>query len=159
MLSYCYIANGIAGIYIGPALVSGAKKKLGLMPCIAISFILAAAGIFVLKLPGIVVMIVISSMVLGFLDGFGTPMCTDQFMELNVVKNAVDESTALIFSVVISYILLTFSPMIAEAMLLPGDGLLSPMMIGTAVYITAAVVVLIYGTAKKKSSHSGKQGK
>ncbi|MBO7357257.1 MAG: di-trans,poly-cis-decaprenylcistransferase [Lachnospiraceae bacterium] len=159
MLSYCYIANGIAGIYIGPALVSRAKKKLGLMPCIAISFLLAAAGIFVLKLPGIVVMIVISSMVLGFLDGFGTPMCTDQFMELNVVKNAVDESTALIFSVVISYILLTFAPMIAEAMLLPGEGLFSPMMIGTAFYLTAAVVVFIYGAAKKKRSSSGKRGK
>ena len=159
MLSYCYIANGIAGIYIGPALVSKAKKKLGLMPCIAISFLLAAAGIFVLKLPGIVVMIVISSMVLGFLDGFGTPMCTDQFMELNVVKNAVDESTALIFSVVISYILLTFAPMIAEAMLLPGEGIFSPMMIGTAVYLIAAVSVFIYGAANKKSKSSGKRGK
>ena len=150
MLSYCYIANGIAGIYIGPALVSKAKKRIGLIPGIAISFFLAAAGIFVLKLPAIVVMIVVSSTVLGFLDGFGTPLCTDQFMELNVVKNAVDESTALIFSVLISYILLTFSPMIAEAMLLPGEGLLSPMMIGVAVYVIAAIVILVYGAAKKK---------
>ncbi len=149
MLSYCYIANGIAGIYIGPALVSRAKKKLGLMPCIAISFLLAAAGIFVLKLPGVVVMIVISSTVLGFLDGFGTPVCTDTFMELKVVKNAVDESTALIFSVVISYILLTFAPMIAEAMLIPGEGIFSPMMIGTGVYVIAAIAVSVYGAANK----------
>ncbi len=150
MLSYCYIANGIAGIYIGPALVSKAKKSIGLIPGIAISFFMAAAGIFVLKLPAIVVMIVVSSTVLGFLDGFGTPLCTDQFMELDVVKNAVDESTALIFSVLISYILLTFAPMIAEAMLLPGDGLFSPMMIGVAVYVIAAVVILVYGASKKK---------
>ncbi|MBQ9866318.1 MAG: MFS transporter [Lachnospiraceae bacterium] len=159
MLSYCYIANGIAGIYIGPALVSAAKKKLGLLPGIALSFLLTAAGIFVLKLPAVVVMIVISSMVLGFLDGFGTPLCTDQFMELNVVKNAVDESTALIFSVVISYILLTFSPMIAEAMLLPGEGVFSPMMIGMAVYILAAAVLLVYAAAKKKQRPDSKAGK
>ena len=150
MLSYCYIANGIAGIYIGPALVAKAKKSIGLTAGIAISFLLAAAGIFVLKLPAIVVMIVVSSTVLGFLDGFGTPLCTDQFMELKVVKNAVDESTALIFSVVISYILLTFSPMIAEAMLIPGEGIFSPMMIGTVFYAVSAVIVFVYGANKKK---------
>ena len=95
-------------------------------------------------------MIVVSSTVLGFLDGFGTPLCTDQFMELKVVKNAVDESTALIFSVVISYILLTFSPMIAEAMLIPGEGIFSPMMIGAVFYAVSAVIVFVYGAYKMK---------
>lgn len=144
MLSYCYIANGIAGIYVGPALVSGAKKYFGIPASIAIAFALTAAGIFILRLPPLVLMIVLSSMVLGFLDGFGTPMCTDQFMELNVVKNAVDESTALVFSVVLSYVLLTFAPMMAELMLLPDRGLFSPMLIGAAVYAAAAMLLFFF---------------
>ncbi|MCR4946578.1 MAG: MFS transporter [Lachnospiraceae bacterium] len=149
MLSYCYIANGIAGIYVGPALVSKAKKIFGIPVCIAFTFALAALSIFILRLPPLALMIVITSMILGFLDGFGTPMCTDQFMELNIVKNAVDESTALVFSVVLSYVLLTFAPMIAELLLLPGEGFFSPMMIGAILYAVAAVLVFFFRKKKK----------
>ena len=91
-------------------------------------------------------------MILGFLDGFGTPMCTDQFMGLDVVKNSVDESTALIISIVLSYILLTFAPMIAELMLLPDRGLFSPMLIGAVIYAVAAVLIFLYG--KKKNTQN-----
>ncbi len=72
-------------------------------------------------------------------------------MELNVVKNAVDESTALVFSVVLSYVLLTFAPMIAELMLLPDKGLFSPMLIGAAVYAAAAVLVFFFRRKTKLS--------
>ncbi len=152
MLSYCYIANGIAGIYIGPALVSKAKKRFGLPLCIAFAFAITAVSLFVLHIPPVIVMIVVSSMILGFLDGFGTPMVTDQFMELKVVRNEVDESTALIFSVVLSYILLTFAPMIAELLLIPGKGFFSPMMIGVLVYAVCAVVLVLYRLGKRKES-------
>ncbi|MBR1860578.1 MAG: MFS transporter [Lachnospiraceae bacterium] len=152
MLSYCYIANGIAGIYIGPALVSWSKKKFGLLPGISFAFGLTAIAIFILKLPGVIVMIVISSMILGFLDGFGTPLCTDRFMDLDVVKHSVDESTALIFSVVISYVLLSIAPMIAELLLLPGKGAFSPMIIGAVVYAAAAVLLFLRSFWKKKKN-------
>ncbi|MBR3307884.1 MAG: MFS transporter [Lachnospiraceae bacterium] len=148
MLSYCYIANGIAGIYIGPALVAKARKRFGLPLCVAATFLLTAVGIFILHVPPIMLMLVLSSMILGFLDGFGTPMVMDQFMELKVVKDAVDESTALIFSVVLAYILLTFAPMIAELLLLPGKGMLTPMMAGACVYVVAAVVIVLYRVVK-----------
>ncbi|WP_026508861.1 MFS transporter [Butyrivibrio sp. MC2013] len=151
MLSYCYIANGIAGIYIGPFLVSRAKRTFGVPISIAFAFGLTAVSIFVLRLPPLALMIVITSMILGFLDGFATPMCTDQFMELGVVKNAVDESSALIFSVVISYVLITISPVIAELMLLPDRGLLSPMMIGAALYMLAALLVFLFRRHKRTS--------
>ncbi|MCR5031966.1 MAG: MFS transporter [Lachnospiraceae bacterium] len=155
MLSYCYIANGIAGIYIGPALVAKAKKKFGIPLSIAFAFILTAVSLFILHIPPVMVMIVIGSMILGFLDGFGTPMVTDQFMELKVVKNEVDESTALIFSVVLSYILLTFAPMIAELMLLPGRGFLTPMMIGAVIYGICAVALVLFklGNRKEEKAH------
>ncbi|MBR5420192.1 MAG: MFS transporter [Lachnospiraceae bacterium] len=150
MLSYCYIANGIAGIYIGPALVAKAKKTFGIPLCIAFAFLLTSAGIFILHIPPVAVMIVLSSMALGFLDGFGTPMVTDQFMELKVVKNAVDESTALIFSVVLSYVLLTFAPMIAELMIQPGEGFFTPMNIGACVYAVATVLLILMKIGGKK---------
>ncbi|WP_029320773.1 MFS transporter [Butyrivibrio sp. AE3004] len=144
MLSYCYIANGIAGIYIGPYLVSMAKKIFGIPLSIAFAFSLTAVSIFILKMPPLPLMIVITSMILGFLDGFATPMCTDQFMELKVVKKSVDESSALILSVVLSYVLLTFAPVIAELLLIPEKGVFSPMMIGAAVYAVAAVCVFFF---------------
>ncbi|MCR5279599.1 MAG: MFS transporter, partial [Lachnospiraceae bacterium] len=150
MLSYCYIANGIAGIYIGPALVAKAKKRFGLPLCIAFTFALTALSLFILHIPPVMVMIVLASTVLGFLDGFGTPMVTDQFMELKVVRNEVDESTALIFSVVLSYILLTFAPMIAELLLIPGKGFLTPMMIAVLVYSACAVLLVIFRLGKRK---------
>ena len=152
MLSYCYIANGLAGIYVGPALVGSAKRYFGVPVSIAFAFILTAVSIFILRVPPLIMMIVITSMILGFLDGFGTPMCTDQFMGLDVVKNSVDESTALIISIVLSYILLTFAPMIAELMLLPDRGLFSPMLIGAVIYAVAAVLIFLYG--KKKNTQN-----
>lgn len=148
MLSYCYIANGLAGIYIGPALVSKAKSCFGLRPCIAFALGLTAIGIFILRLPPVLLMLVLTSMILGFLDGFGTPMVTDQFMSLRVVAREVDESTSLIFYVVLSYVMLTFAPMIAELMLLPGNGPFSPLLIGAALYAAAAVLVLLMRTRK-----------
>ncbi len=149
LLSYCYIANGLAGIYLGPALVSAAKKRFGLKLSIAFAFGLTAAGIFILHIPPVALMIVISSMALGFLDGFGTPMVTDQFMSLKVVSGAVNESTSLIFYSVLSYALLTFAPMIAELMVLPANGGISPMMIGAIAYAAAAVLVLFIRSNKK----------
>ena len=148
MLSYCYIANGIAGIYIGPSLVATAKKYFGIPLSIAFAFALTSLSIFILRVPPVIMMIVITSMILGFLDGFATPMCTDQFMELRVVKNAVDESTALVFSVVLSYVLLTFAPMVAELLLLPDHGIFSPMLVGAAVYAAAAALVFVFRIRK-----------
>ena len=95
-------------------------------------------------------MIVISSSILGFLDGFGTPLTTDRFMELDVVRKSVDESTALIFSVVLSYVLLTFAPMVAELMLLPGKGVVSPMLIGAIIYAAAAVLLMFSKRSKSE---------
>ena len=149
MLSYCYIANGIAGIYIGPALVSRAKARFGTARCLAFTFAITAVSIFILKVPPVAVMIIISSTILGFLDGFGTPLSTDGFMELDVVRKSVDESTALIFSVVLAYVLLTFAPMVAELLLLPGNGVLSPMLIGALAY--AAAAVLLFFSRRRKA--------
>ena len=149
MLSYCYIANGLAGIYIGPMLVARAKKRFGIMPCLAFAFALTGIGIFILRVPPVVVMVVITSTILGFLDGFATPLTTDRFMSLHIVRTSVDEPTALIFSVVLSYVLLTFAPMVAELLLLPGRGYFSPLVLGAALYVLCAVVLILFRDRKE----------
>lgn len=156
MLSYCYLANGIAGIYIGPALVSKARKRFGLQPSIAFAFALTAFSIFILHLPPAAVMIIVTSMILGFLDGFGTPMVIDRFMELKVVRKNTDESTALIFVMVMTYVLLVFAPMVAELMLLPGKGMLTPMMAGAVVYAAAAVLLIVLRERRSKGESKEK---
>ena len=149
MLSYCYIANGLAGIYIGPMLVARAKRRFGVAPCLAFAFALTGVGIFILRIPPLLVMVILSSAILGFLDGFATPLSTDRFMSLRIVRSQVDEPTALIFSVVLSYVLLTFAPMVAELLLLPGRGAFSPLMLGALLYVLAAVVLLLFGKRKE----------
>lgn len=147
MLSYCYIVNGIAGIYIGPALVNVVKKKMGICPAIAAAMALTGASLLLLKIPPVAVMLMIASMIFGFLDGFATPLSMDEFMELSVVKKTVTESSALIICVVLSYILMTIAPMIAETMLLETDFFLSPLMIGAIAYFLAAFLLM---RAKRK---------
>lgn len=142
MLSYCYIVNGIAGIYIGPSLVNAAKKKFGLCPSIAVAMALTGVSLLIIKLPPVIVMLMIASMLLGFLDGFATPLSMDQFMEMSIVKKTVTESSALIICVVISYILMTVAPMIAEGMLIETDFFLNPLMIGAVVYFLAAFLLV-----------------
>lgn len=149
MLSYCYIVNGIAGIYIGPALVNVSKKRLGLCPSIAIAMALTGFALFIIKMPPVIVMLMIGSIIFGFLDGFATPLSMDEFMELSIVKRTVSESAALIMCVVISYMLMTVAPMIAEAMLVETNFILSPLTIGAIVYIVAAFFLI----AKRKKKN------
>ena len=150
MLSYCYIANGIAGIHPPCARIEGQSEvRHRAMPRIYICNY-GCQHLHTEVLPMVAVMIVISSSILGFLDGFGTPLTTDRFMELDVVRKSVDESTALIFSVVLSYVLLTFAPMVAELMLLPGKGVVSPMLIGAIVYAAAAVLLMFSRRSKSE---------
>ena len=140
MLSYCYIVNGLAGVYIGPALVSVARKRLGIGPSIALAFGLTAAAVFLLNVPPIMLMILVASLVLGFLDGFTTPLTTDLFLHLKVVRREVDEGSALLISAELSYVLLTFAPIVAEQMLLPGA-----LPIGAMAYAAVAALALVFG--------------
>ena len=153
-LSYCYIANGLTGIYLGPVLVSKARKKLGSYYPIAFTFALTALGIFIVKIPPVAVMVILTSMILGFLDGFGTPMVTSSFMGLKVVRNSVDESTALSFYWVLSYLLSIVAPIVAELLLLPSHGVISPIMIGAMLYLSAAVIIFVSRLVNHKGAVS-----
>ena len=72
-------------------------------------------------------------------------------MDLSVVKRTVSESTALIFSVVLSYVLTTVGPMVAETMLIETDFIITPLMIGAIVYAVAAVILFGESFKRKKT--------
>ena len=142
-LSYCYIVNGLAGIYVGPALVAKAKKYFGSYLPVAFVFGLTAFGIFIAKLPPVAMMVIITSLILGIMDGLATPIATDSFMSLDIVRNYIDESTALTFYSILSYLLMMAAPVAAELLLLPSNGIISPMAIGAFLYGLAAVVIVM----------------
>lgn len=147
VLSYCYIANGIAGIYIGPALANWAKRSFGLKRSIGFAFALTAVSIYCLELPLLAVMIIISGAVFGFIDGFATPLATDEFLEMKLIKKTVNESTALIFCVLLTYVFTTVAPIIAELMLIETSAI-SPLFIVAVAYGGAAFLLMASGKAK-----------
>ena len=142
-LSYCYIVNGLSGIYVGPALVAKARRYFGSYLPVAFVFGLTAVGIFIAKLPPVAMMVIITSLILGLVDGLATPIATDSFMSLNIVRNYVDESTALTFYNILSYLMMMAAPVAAELLLLPSNGIISPMVIGAFLYGLAAVVIVV----------------
>ena len=135
-------------------MLSKARKKLGSYYPIAFTFALTALGIFIVKIPPVAVMVILTSMILGFLDGFGTPMVTSSFMGLKVVRNSVDESTALSFYWVLSYLLSIVAPIVAELLLLPSHGVISPIMIGAMLYLSAAVIIFVSRLVNHKGAVS-----
>ena len=64
-------------------------------------------------------------------------------MSLNIVRNYVDESTALTFYNILSYLMMMAAPVAAELLLLPSNGIISPMVIGAFLYGLAAVVIVV----------------
>lgn len=148
ILSYCYIINGMVGIYLAPKLVTFFTKKNKINNGIAISLFICAISILILDIPFIykTIIIVISSALLGFVDGIGTPLSIDQFMELNIVKNTVDEETALVFLSAISYILNALAPIVANNMV--GENMfgVSRYILFATIFIICAILIFSYSS-------------
>lgn len=149
ILSGCYIMNGLAGIYLGPALVHKGRDRFGPGLCLAFTFALTAAAVFILQLSPIVIMLMASSFVFGFLDGFGTPIATDMTFSKIISRKSVNKITALLCPTIVTYILMAFTPMISELFLLPGKGIFTPWLAGAVIYAGIAVSFLA-GSRRKE---------
>lgn len=113
ILSYCYIVNGMGGIYFGPWLLKKFRGPLGLKKCIGVILLVLAASLAVLKIPAAAALLV-SSFLLGFFDGFGTPTTSDGFMELEVIKRNLNEQMALMLFMILCCVLNSAAPVVAE---------------------------------------------
>ncbi|MEG2439979.1 MAG: MFS transporter [Acetivibrio sp.] len=152
VLSYCYIVNGIAGIYLAPKIVALLTRKGGLKIGVAFSLILGSVSLFVLNLPIPIAVILISSALLGLLDGVGMPLSTNQFMGLSLVSTTISETTALVFLSAICYILNAAAPMVAESIAGAPIAGVSRYIIAGVIFVICAAVVLIGFHEKKKTS-------
>ena len=95
LVSYAYLINGMLGIYAGPFVGNALNKKISRRGTVTITLLIGAISMFIIKLPWVVSMILISSGLMGLFDGFGTPEVMNQFIELDVVKKKISSASAL----------------------------------------------------------------
>lgn len=114
LLSYCYIANGIAGFYIGPKLVRFLSGRIdvyvGLISCL----LLGAVGVIAMGVPPFTLMVLVSSAILGIFDGYGSPLSIEGFLSLPVVCHRVSEVTALAIYETVSTVVGVIAPVVIE---------------------------------------------
>lgn len=154
LLSYCYIFNGIAGFYFGPKLVEMLGKRFNNSICIVIALVVAALGLVVLGVPPFMLMVLLSSTLLGVFDGFGTPMATDGFLVIPTLKNSMNEVTALAIYFALCNVVSVVAPVVIEVM--------TQGSITLAVFVLAAVYVgcaVLYGVISGVSRLGGKKNK
>lgn len=128
LLSYCYIANGLAGFYLGPLAVRLLGGRVSIPVGVSCALLLGAFAIAVLEVPPFFIMVLVSSALLGIFDGYGSPMATDGFLSIPVVKQRVNEVTALALYMTLSSLVMTFAPVFIEML--------------TQISLNVAVVVL-----------------
>lgn len=114
LLSYCYIANGLAGFYLGPLVVRFLSGRISVPLGVSGALLLGALAIAVLEIPPFFIMVLVSSALLGVFDGYGSPMATDGFLSIPVVKHRVNEVTALALYMTLSSLVMTFAPIFIE---------------------------------------------
>ncbi len=95
LVSYAYLVNGMLGIYAGPFIGNVLNKKISRKGTVTITLLIGAISMFIIKLPWVVSMILVSSGLMGLFDGFGTPEVMNQFIELDVVKKKMNSASAL----------------------------------------------------------------
>ena len=114
LLSYCYIANGIAGFYIGPTLVRCLSGRIhvhvGLVGCL----LLGAMGVIVMGIPPFFIMVLVSSAILGVFDGYGSPLSIEGFLSLPVTRHRVSEVSALAIYETVSTVVGVVAPVVIE---------------------------------------------
>ncbi len=110
LLSYCYIANGLAGFYLGPRLSRLLGGHISLSQGLVGALVLGFCGVVVIGLPPFMVMVLVSSAIFGTLDGYGTPLAMDGFLALPAVHHRIDEITASALYLGLSNVVMAVAP-------------------------------------------------
>jgi len=117
MLSFCYIINGIAGFYIGPKLATVFDKRFSFNINMFFAMIVAGASMVVLNFDPILIMIFVSSALLGIFDGFGTPLAASGFLKNSAIKDKITEVRALSIYYTLCSITMMIVPLAIEFIL------------------------------------------
>lgn len=115
VLTYCNLLSGIFGLYIGELLGKFLIKKMGRNKALASIFVLGVFSIVMINIPILpVVMIIVSAIITGLLDGAGTPLATDVFLESKGIKAAGDEATGLMLFSTAGFVVMAIAPLLLE---------------------------------------------
>lgn len=148
LLSYCYIANGLAGFYLGPGLTRLLAGRLSLAQSLFGALLIGCAGVLVIGLPPFMVMVLVSSAIFGMLDGYGSPLAIDGFLALPAVNARLDETTATALYVALSNVVMAVVPVLIGALTeISVAGTVNGL---AAMYLICAVVYALTGTRAKR---------
>lgn len=115
VLTYCNLLSGIFGLYIGEMVGKFLIKKWGQHKALASIFVLGVLSIVIINVPVFpVVMIIVSAIITGLLDGAGTPLATDVFLQSKGIKAAGDEATGLMLFSTAGFVVMAIAPILLE---------------------------------------------
>lgn len=114
VLTYSNLLNGLAGMYLGVRLGGVLQSRFGRKTAIFAISSIGAIALFLQILPNPVLMLLTAAILLGLVDGAGVPATSDYYLELPVVKNRMDEATALTLLSLMGFMVMTVAPIILE---------------------------------------------
>lgn len=144
LVSYAYLINGLAGIYLGPVLARLLTKKLGRSVCISIMLVLGAVSMLCLSIKPGIALILLSTAIMGLFDGFGSPVSADYFIEMPAIKNKVDVASSLAVLGVMGNGIQMLSPMVYSWAIMNSGaaGFNSIIIVGT-VYLAFSILFMM----------------
>lgn len=136
-VSYAYLINGLAGVYLG-AVVFRMLGRLSRKSACVVTLLTGAAGILILVSGSGIGVTLLSAGIMGLFDGYGTPSITSYFTDLPHVKKADTASMLTVFHGVGSAIQIV-CPML-YSMLIQSDGGTGRLVIFGLCYLVSAIL-------------------
>lgn len=151
--SYAYLVNGLAGVYLGPAVMRLFRNLSG-RSASAVALLTGAAGILILVLGSSIGMILLSVGIMGLFDGYGTPVITRFFTGLPQVRGADTASMLTVFNSVGSAVQI-LCPMLYNLLIQPDGSTLYLLIFGAAYTVSA---VLFYASFSRGQGTDDEEG-
>jgi len=114
VLTYSNLLNGIFGVYIGVIIQKFLERYLNRVKILIIMYISGIVAMLIINGPMPIVMIFISAVLAGIIDGVGTPISTDLFIGNVVLQMEMEEDEILMLYSVIGCIAMSIAPIILE---------------------------------------------
>ena len=153
--SYAYLINGLAGVYIGVAMMS-ILKRLSIKLSSVLAMILGAAGILVLVLDSSVGVILLSAGIMGLFDGYGTPTITSFFTGLPSVQKADTASMLTVFNGVGSVVQI-LCPMLYNLLIQPDGSTTYLFAFGICYVVIAILFMMLFRKKDTEGFHVSRQ--
>lgn len=133
LLTYCNLLNGAAGLYLGGKVCGFLQKHMGRSRALAVFYGFGILSMVLLRNFEPAVMLLLCALATGLLDGGGTPLATDIYLDTKGIAGEIDEALALTLFSLIGFAVMAVAPIVFELCIRSS----------AALYITCAVLVLL----------------